>query len=78
MAIANSAAVKAGVHVSFQIRLLSRYMPRSGTAGSDHMVTLFLVFKGSSVLFFMVAVQFQGRRVPFLHTLSSIYYLYTF
>ena len=58
MAIANSAAVKVGVHVSFQIRVLSRCMPRSGTAGSDHVVTLFLVFKGSSVLFFMVALQF--------------------
>ena len=46
------------VCIYLQIRVLSRYMPRNGTAGSDHMVILFLVFKGSSILFFMVALQF--------------------
>ena len=30
----NSSAMNTGVHVSFQIRVFSRYMPRSGTAGS--------------------------------------------
>ena len=36
LAIVNSAAMNIGVHVSFQIRVLvfSRYMPRSGIAGS--------------------------------------------
>ena len=34
LAIVNSASVNTGVHVSFQIRVFSRYMPRSGTAGS--------------------------------------------
>ena len=36
LAIANGAAMNTGVHVSFQIRVLifSRYMPRSGIAGS--------------------------------------------
>ena len=29
----NSAAVNTGVHVSFQIRVFSRYMPRSGIVG---------------------------------------------
>ena len=33
MAIVNSAALNIGVHVSFQITVLSGYMPRSGTAG---------------------------------------------
>ena len=32
--IVNSAAMNIGVHVSFQIRVLSGYMPRSGIAGS--------------------------------------------
>ena len=32
--IVNSAAVNIGVHVSFQIRVFSGYMPRSGIAGS--------------------------------------------
>ena len=34
LAIVNSAAMKTGVHVSFQIRVLSRYMSRSGILGS--------------------------------------------
>ena len=34
LAIVNSAAVNAGVHVSFQIIVLSGYVPRSGIAGS--------------------------------------------
>ena len=33
-AIANSAVVNIKVHVSFQIIVLSEYMPRSGIAGS--------------------------------------------
>ena len=32
--IVNSAAVNTGVHVSFQIRVLSKYMPRCGIPGS--------------------------------------------
>ena len=34
LAIVNRAAVNIGVHVSFQIMVFSRYMPRSGIAGS--------------------------------------------
>ena len=34
LAIVNSAAVNIGVHASFQIIVLFRYMPRSGIAGS--------------------------------------------
>ena len=34
LAIVNSAAVSIGVHVSFQIRVFSGYMPRSGIVGS--------------------------------------------
>ena len=34
LAIVNSAAMNIGVQVSFQIRVFSRYMPRSGIAGS--------------------------------------------
>ena len=34
LAIVNSAAVNTGVHLSFQIIVFSRYMPRSGIAGS--------------------------------------------
>ena len=34
LAIVNSAAVNIGTHVSFRIMVFSRYMPRSGIAGS--------------------------------------------
>ena len=34
LAIVNSAAMNIGVHVSFEIMFFSRYMPRSGIAGS--------------------------------------------
>ena len=34
LVIINSAAVNTGVHVSFQVRVLSGYMPRSGICGS--------------------------------------------
>uniref|UniRef100_A0A8C9DZ85 Uncharacterized protein n=1 Tax=Phocoena sinus TaxID=42100 RepID=A0A8C9DZ85_PHOSS len=43
LAIVNSASVNIGVHVSFQIRVSSRYMPRNGIAGSC----------GSSILRFL-------------------------
>ena len=45
-----------------------------------HMVVLFLVFKGISILSSIVAVSIyiptnSARAFPFLHTLSSIYCL---
>ena len=48
LAIVNSAAVNIGVHVSFQIMIFSRYMPRSGIAGSYSSTVIFLIC--SSVL----------------------------
>ena len=46
----------------------------------DHMVVLFLVFQGTSILFSIVAAPIyiltsSVEGLPFLHTLSSIYYL---
>ena len=46
----------------------------------DHMVVLFLVFKGISIPSSIVAVSIyiptnSARAFPFLHTLSSIYCL---
>ena len=34
LAIINSAAINSGIHVSFSVLVSSRYMPRSGIAGS--------------------------------------------
>ena len=52
--------------------------PRVGL--QDHMVVLFLIFKGTSILFSMVAVPIyipisSIGECPFLYTLSSIYSL---
>ena len=44
----NSAAMNTGVHISFQILVLSRYMPRSGCL--DHMVTLFCFSRNRHVI----------------------------
>ena len=42
LAIVKSVAMNLGMHVSFQITVLFRYVPRSRML--DHMATLFLVF----------------------------------
>ena len=78
LVIVNNAAMINGIHVSFSILVSSGYMPRSGIDG--HMVVLFLVFKGISILSSIVAVSIyiptnSARVFPFLHTLSSIYCL---
>ena len=44
LAIVNSAVLNSGVHVSFQIRIFSEYMLKSGTAGS-YGNTIFSFFK---------------------------------
>ena len=56
LAVVNSAAVNIGVHVSFWIIFFffPGYMPRVGLQG--HMVALFLVFKGTSILFYIVTL----------------------
>ena len=78
LAIVNSAAVNIGVHVtSFSYDFLRVYA-YMGLLG--HMVVLFLVFKGISILSSTVALSIyiptnSARRLPFLHTLSSIYCL---
>ena len=79
LAIINSAAMNVGVYMFLSIILLSGCMPRR-VGLPDHMVILFLVFWGISVLFSIVAVPIwihtnsvQGFLL--LHTLSCIWYL---
>ena len=43
LSVVNSAVTNIRVHVSFRIMFFSRYMPRSGIAGS-YMVALFFLF----------------------------------
>ena len=44
LAIVNSAAVNIQAHVSFLRKVLSGYMPKSGTAGSCGSYTIYLAF----------------------------------
>ena len=56
LAIVNSAAMNFGVHV-YGVFIFSGHVPRRWIAGNSmvtHMVTLFLVFKGTSILFSIV------------------------
>ena len=81
LAIVNSAAMNTGVHVSFQIRIALVIYP--GVEPQVSMVTLFLVFKGTFILFSIVAipVYIPANSVggfPSFHTLSSIYCLWVF
>ena len=69
LAIVNSAAVNNGIRVSFSILVSSGYMSRNGLLG--HMVVLFLVFKGISILSSIVAVSIYIPTTVQEHSLFS-------
>ena len=77
--IVNSAVMNTGVHASFQIRafVFSRYKPRSGIAVSYG--SSILVLRKSLTVFHCGCTDSRPcqpcRMVPFLHTLSRMYYL---
>ena len=56
LAIVNSIAMNIGVHVSFSTVVSAGYLPVVGVWG--HIVVLFLVFKGISMVFCIVVYQF--------------------
>ena len=81
LAIVNSAEMKNGIYVSFSILVSSGYIPKSGIPGSyGGFIPSFL---GISIQSSIVAVSIyipdnSARVFPFLHSLSSIYCLWTF
>ena len=77
LAIVKSAATNIGVYESLSIIAFSGYICRSGIV--RHMVVLFLVFKGISILFSIVALPIctpthSVEVFSLLHILPSIYY----
>ena len=77
-AFVNSAAVNVSMDVSFGIIFSLDICPGVGLV--DHVVALFLVFKGTSIFFSIMAlpVYIPTNSVggfPFLHILSNIYCL---
>ena len=80
LVVVNSAAMNSRVRVSLKLRVFSRYMPRSGIAGSHGSI---FNFWGASTLLSIAAapIYIPTNSVGgflFLHTLFSIYYLETF
>ena len=79
LAVANSAAMNNGIHVSLSILLSSGTMPRSGVVGS--MVVLFLVFLQSlHIIFHSGCISLhplqQCKSVPFSqHSLQHLLFV---
>ena len=77
-AIVNSTAMNIGVHIYFQWKFCLDICPGVGLL--NHMVVLYLVFCGTTILFSIVVVPIyiptnSAGRFSFLHTLSRLFYL---
>ena len=77
LAIVNSAAMNIKVYYLFELWFYPYICPEVGLL--DHMVALFLVFYGNSILFSTMAVPVyiptnNAGGFPFLYTLRHIYF----
>ena len=75
LAIVSSVAMNIGVQVSFQIIVFSRYMPRSGIAGSSSSSSFSFLKKPPIVIIPIYIPASNVGGFLFLHILSSICYL---
>ena len=72
LAIVNSAAMNNGIHVSLSVLVSSRYMPRSGIAGScGGFIPSFLIF----IYFFFLVPILLSSRIYLLHSKRSYLFL---
>ena len=80
LAILNRAALNTRVHVNFQVMVFSKYMPRSGIAGTYGNSTFSCLRKLHTVFHSAVPIYIPTnsvKRVPFSPHPSSIYCLYS-
>ena len=78
LAIANSAAMNDGIHVSLSILVSSGYMPKSGMAGSysGFIPSCLRNLHTASIVAVSIYIPINSARaLLFLHTLYGIYYL---
>ena len=81
LAIVNSTLMNNGIHECFSILVSSGYMPRSGITGSyggfipSFLRNLCMVFHSGCINLHLHSHQ-HYKRVPFSHTLTSIFFFF--